>query len=154
MTPQTPAPKNFRPAVFCVVYTFNSDGQVKYLVLNRKKHWTGWEFPKGGIDKGETELETVKREVKEETGLKAIKINSHNFSGKYLYKNVFKDRPGFIGQTFNLYSALVRKGKVNYDKREHKGYKWLSFEEALKIITKRNQKKSLEIVNNLIGSTH
>lgn len=45
------------------------------VIINDKKvlllHYSSghWDFPKGHIEKGETELETAKREVKEETGL-------------------------------------------------------------------------------------
>lgn len=40
------------------------------LLLNAGR----WDFPKGGVEKGESELQTVLREVEEETGLKRIKI--------------------------------------------------------------------------------
>ena len=36
--------------------------------MKRKKHWVGWEFPKGGVDKGESPRETAIRETKEECG--------------------------------------------------------------------------------------
>ena len=43
-----------------------------YLLLQYEaKHW---DFPKGNIEKGETDQETVKREIAEETGIKDIEI--------------------------------------------------------------------------------
>ena len=83
----------FRKGVFIVVYT-NDKGKIKYLLLKRKLHWKGWEFPKGGIKKGEGILKAVKRELKEEAGLAAsqweelLRFNTENSvvkSQKYLF---------------------------------------------------------------------
>ena len=139
----------YRKAVFIVGYSKNNKkGEVEYILLKRKLHWKGWEFPKGKIESGEDKIQTAKRELKEETGHKALKIKKFNFSGKYLYKNPLKDRPGLVGQTFSLFAAEVKKGKVKIDKREHSGHKWLSFLEAEKKLKWPNQKKSLRIVND------
>lgn len=136
--------EKYRKAVFVVVYS----GE-EYLLLKRKLHWKGWEFPKGGVDSGERLLETAKREVKEESGLKSIKIKRHNVSGKYKYGKELKDRPGFIGQTYSLYSAEVKKDKVKLDKehKEHSDYAWVNFEEAIKMLKWPNQRRCLRLVH-------
>lgn len=141
----------FRKAVFIVVFRKEKD-KIFYLILKRKKHWRGWEFPKGGVDGREKFIETAKREVFEECGQKPINIRKYNFSGKYFYKKRFKDRLKFIGQTFKLFSAEVKKEKCKIDKREHSYYVWLSFEEALKKLTFENQKKALKIVHEKISN--
>jgi len=33
----------------------------KFLILRRVRNWKGWEFPKGGIDKGEEEEDALLR---------------------------------------------------------------------------------------------
>ena len=139
----------YRPAVFIVVYARNK-GKIEYLILKRKLHWTGWEFPKGGLENGEESSAAVKREVFEETGLKTRKIQTFNFSGRYKYKKQISGR-SFIGQEFVLYAAEVEKSqekKIILDKREHSDYRWLRYNDALKKLTFPNQKKALEIVNN------
>ena len=136
----------YRRAVFIVVYSTGKKGKIEYLILKRKHHWKGWEFPKGGMNPNEKMESAAKREVKEETGLVPRKIKKFSFSGKYLYKKKFSDRTGIIGQTFSLYAAEVRKGKVQIDKKEHSEYKWLRFEQAVKKVRFINQKKSLRIV--------
>jgi len=56
----------FRAGVGAVV----RDGDGSILVLRRKGVRHGaWQLPQGGIDAGETPLEAVRRELREETGL-------------------------------------------------------------------------------------
>ncbi len=121
--------------------------KISYLILKRKLHWKGWEFPKGGINFLEGKRKAVKREVKEETGLEILKIKKFNINGKYKYDKKYPDRPKIIGQTFSLYAVEVKKGKVKIDKKEHSDYKWLEFEKAIKKLTWPNQKKCIEVVN-------
>jgi DNA polymerase len=141
--------KVHRQAVFIVAYR-QINKKILYVLLKRKKHWTGWEFPKGGIEKNENLLKTVKRECFEETGQYPIRINSFNVSGKYKYHKEFEDRPGIMGQAYRLFSARIRSGEIKIDKREHSGYKWLEFNEAVKKLTWPNQKKCLKIVNSYL----
>lgn len=141
--------EKFRKSVFVVVYRKSEKG-TRYLLLKRKLHWRGWEFPKGGIGKNEKVSETIEREIKEETGQIAENIQNHNFSGKYKYKPQPKDRE-FIGQTFSLYSAEIKNEKIKIDEKEHSDYLWLPYTDAWRKLTYRNQKKSLKIVNDFIG---
>ncbi len=138
--------EKYRNSVFVVVYRKTEKG-IKYLILKRKLHWVGWEFPKGGIEPDEKIEDAIKRELKEETGQVPLRIQNHNFYGKYKYDKKVLGRK-FIGQIFYLYSAEVEDEKIILDVREHSDYLWLSYSEAHKKITYRNQKKSLEIVNN------
>jgi len=135
-----------RKAVFVVIYSKNK--KIKYLIFKRKLHWKGWEFTKGGLEKGEKELNAVKREVFEESGLHPVKIKRFDISGKYNYETDLKDREGITGQTYNLYSAKIEKAKIKIDKREHSRYKWMGFKKAMKKLTWPNQKECLRIVND------
>jgi len=140
--------KKFRHAVFGVAYYKNPEGKIEYVILKRKKHWKGWEFPKGKIEKFETKRMAVKREVGEETGLKVLNTKRFKEKGSYLYHKKLKDRPGVVGQTYHLFAVKVGKGKLKLDTIEHNGYKWVSFKEAYKKLTWPNQRKCLKIVND------
>jgi len=135
----------FRKAVFIVTYARTKKG-IEYLILKRKLHWKGWEFPKGGLNFFETKKGGVKRELREETGLIPIKIKKFKVNGKYKYNKKFSDRKGILGQAYSLYSVEVKKKKVKLDRKEHCDFKWLSFEKAKKKLTWANQRKCLAIV--------
>ena len=137
----------FRRAVFIVVYAHTEKG-IQYLILKRKLHWNGWEFPKGGMRNFETKEKAVRREIKEETELKPLKIKKFNIHGKYKYDKEYPDRKNIIGQKYSLYSAETKKAKVRLDKIEHSDYKWVKFESALKKLSWRNQRKCLKIVDD------
>lgn len=140
----------YRKAVF--ILAFRKEKPTKYLLLKRKLHWKGWEFPKGGIKNKENIIKAVIRELKEETGQKPLKIIKFNYKGKYRYDKLYKDRQGISGQTFSLYAAEIKNRKIKLDKKEHSAYKWLPFNKAIKLLTWKNQKKSLRIVNKEISA--
>jgi len=143
--------EKYRKGVFAVTYIIENN-KPKYLILKRKLHWAGWEFPKGGIEKFETKKHAVKREIKEEANLKILKIKNFKESGKYKYKKILQDRKNIIGQTYFLFAVEVEKKKVKLDKLEHSGYKWLDLKDAAKILTWPNQRECLKKVNsNLIS---
>jgi 8-oxo-dGTP pyrophosphatase MutT (NUDIX family) len=139
--------QKFRKAVFIVTYS-KIKNKIYYLILKRKLHWKGWEFPKGGINFFETKKHAVKRELKEETGLSALKIKKFDVHGKYKYNKRYKDRPGIKGQNYTLFAVKTNKGKIKLDRLEHSDYKWLGFKKAQRLLTHKNQKKCLKAVNN------
>jgi 8-oxo-dGTP pyrophosphatase MutT (NUDIX family) len=142
--------QKYRKALFFVVY-FLEKGKIKYLILKRKLHWKGWEFPKGGKNFFETELRTIKRELKEETGLKILKIKKFKEKGRYKYNKKIPERSKFIGQTYKLYAVEVKKIKIELDLLEHSDFKWVNFNKAIKSLTWENQKRCLKIVNNWLS---
>ncbi len=143
----------YRKAVFIVTYRMEKN-RIFYLILKRKLHWHGWEFPKGGVERFEFKKGAVKRELREETGQSSNNIKKYPIKGKYQYHKILKDRPGYIGQEFGLYSAEIKNKKIIFDKREHSGYKWLSYKQALKKLTWQNQRKCLSIVNDYLIDKH
>src|SRR3989344_4265100 len=142
--------RGYRKAVFVVIYK-KQDNKIKYLILKRKLHWKGWEFTKGGVEKNEAEMLAVIREVKEESGLNAVKIINHRKKGRYNYKKIIPARP-YLGQAYSLYSAQVsnKNKKIKIDKGEHEMYKWADFHEAIKILSWKYQKQCLGIVNKFL----
>ena len=139
--------EKYRKTVFIVVYS-KSESRIFYLVLKRKLHWVGWEFPKGGLEEKENPFEAVKRELKEETGSVSRKIKKFNVRGKYKYKNKMPDRHGIIGQSYSLYSAEIKKEKIIFDSNEHSDYKWVPYMKAMQMLKFTDQKRCLKKVND------
>ena len=136
----------YRRAVFIVIYSKTGKG-IEYLILHRKHHWKGWEFSKGGIKSFEPKRLAARREAHEESGLRILRMKRFHYGGKYLYKKALADRPGKIGQTFTLFSAEVKKGRVKIDRKEHSGFKWMGYNKAIRALTWQDQKNALKIIN-------
>ncbi|MFA4953522.1 MAG: NUDIX domain-containing protein [Candidatus Pacearchaeota archaeon] len=138
----------YRRGIFIVTYT--KEKKIKYLILKRKLHWIGWEFPKGGKKSSESYKKSVKREIFEETGQRLLRIINLNVNGKYKYPKKIEDRPGIIGQTYKLYAVEIKRNKIKIDKLEHSNYMWVDFKDALRKLTWKDQRKCLKIVNSYL----
>jgi 8-oxo-dGTP pyrophosphatase MutT (NUDIX family) len=111
-----------------IIFRLDSEGNRRYLLLrNIGGHW---EFPKGGIEGNESDLEASLREVSEETGLDPMKINS--FRVKYSYQ--FSRNGETINKEVYLYLGKSFTDNVSLS-REHRDYCWLKYEDALRRIS-------------------
>ncbi|MCH8003291.1 MAG: NUDIX domain-containing protein [Nanoarchaeota archaeon] len=118
-----------------------------YLLLHYEaKHW---DFPKGNIEKGEKDQETVKREIEEETGIKDIEIVK-DFKEKIQYYFKFKDE--LINKTVIFYLAKTKTKQVKLS-FEHIGSEWLPYDKAIEKLTFKNAKEILKNANNFL-KTH
>ena len=115
----------------------NENGGRRYiLLLNNGK----WDFPKGNMEEGETELQTVRREVEEETGLKDLNVlDGFRRVIEYFYrrdgKNVHKRVVYFLAETSEERITISQ---------EHQGFGWFSYQEALKKASYDNSKATLK----------
>ena len=138
------------PLVTVGALIFNKKNQVLFLKSNKWKEQYG--IPAGKLHYGESIINGLKREIKEETGLNFKgKVKDFRIKGKYSYKRKLKDRSGVIGQTFKLFAVEVKKEKkIKADSIEHFKGEWMVFEKALKKLTWSNQRKCLRIVNKWV----
>lgn len=126
---------------------FRKEKEIRYLLLHYEaKHW---DFPKGHIEKNETDEQTVKREIQEETGIKDVEIVK-DFKEKIHYYYKFEGE--LITKTVMFYLAKTDEDQVKLS-FEHIGYAWLPYEKALSKLTFENAKEILEKANNFL-KTH
>jgi len=117
---------------------FRKNKEVKYLLL---KHEMGhWDFAKGNIEAGETDEDTIKREIKEETGIDDIKI-IRDFKEKIHY--FYKLKGELISKDVVFHLAETKTIKINLS-FEHMDFIWVSFEEALEKLTFKNARDILK----------
>ena len=102
-----------------------------FLIQQTKGHWG---FPKGHMELGETEIETEKREVKEETNID-VEINEN----KRYVMEYFTDKGNF--KQVVLFIARKTSGNEKYQESEIKTMKWMTYEEAINTITYDNARE-------------
>ena len=90
-----------------------------------------WGLVKGHKDKGETDKDTIFRELREETGIISAKIIA-GFKDRYSYHYNFRGKSFFKTVTCYLIKSDVKEIKISY---EHDDYKWLPYNEAIKKAT-------------------
>ena len=118
-----------------VVFTEKGE-TVRYLLL----HYPAghWDFPKGHVEDGESDVEAALREVKEETGLDVEIIFGFREVIDYVYSkgNVMSHK------TVVFFLARAETDIVRLSS-EHTGYAWLPYREAMRRITYENSRKVL-----------
>ena len=128
----------------CGVVLFNEQKVLllQYATGQKEGEWDlqgHWDFPKGHVDKGETEIETATRELEEETGIKNI-ILLDNFRKTINYKIQKRDRK--ISKEVVFFIATTAETEINLS-HEHVDYGWFDFTSALKQLTYDNARSVL-----------
>jgi len=129
--------------VQAVVYDI-TDNTAYVLLLHRVLHWRGWEFPKGTMEAGESPEDTIKREVREETGLKGAVITDR--LGKQI-AFTSKGREYVIVDVFLIRADMTLPVQIDQNTQEHDGYRWVTAEEALDLLTYENARDLLKEVH-------
>ncbi|MFL2661000.1 MAG: RNA pyrophosphohydrolase [Alphaproteobacteria bacterium] len=135
-----------------------------FLINENKKLWVGkrldhknqyWQMPQGGIDKGESPENAMKRELLEETGLSADYKIIRKANGwlkydlpKKMIEQVWQGK--FLGQIQMWYACLFfgedKQVNLNFtDKPEFCNWKWIDPSESINLAVpfKKNLYKSI-----------
>ncbi|MDP8906024.1 MAG: NUDIX domain-containing protein [Thermoproteota archaeon] len=127
-----------------VLHIVDENFEIKYLILNYS--YGHWDFPKGNIESGETETETIKREVTEETAINDIKV-IEGFRQQISYR--YRKKSKTVNKTVIYYLAETRTNKVVLS-FEHINFAWLDFNHALEKLSFENSKKVLRNANEFL----
>ena len=110
----------------------------EYLLL---KYSLGhWEFVKGHQERGETDKETIFRELEEETGITDATLVD-GFKEKYEYYFTFKKQKIHKRVSCYLIKSTTKSVEISF---EHDDFVWLSYNKALKRLTFNNAKSLLK----------
>ena len=140
-------PKDLKEKILeksCGAILFKRGKKTQFLLL---KYLPGhWGFARGHVENGESEEETARREVEEETGIRDIKFlqgfrQRVRFSFRRRGRNVQKQVVFFLGE------VPIRAVKLS---SEHLGYLWLTYSEAMKKLTYGSAKKALRKARSFV----
>lgn len=119
------------------------DNIIEYLILKSIEPDSYWGFPKGHVERGETEKETCIREVLEETNIRTIPEINFRIANKYkIGQDVEKEVILFLGN--------AQSQQVKIQEEEIEEYKWLEFNEAIELLTFESNKNILVKANEIL----
>jgi putative (di)nucleoside polyphosphate hydrolase len=132
----------------------NSAGEI---LLCERSDWEGcWQFPQGGVKKGETLREALHREVDEELGLKPTDYRILSIKGpyRYLFMNGRK-KDSFDGQEQYYFLAELINPQVLIcfeGSHEFRAVRWLTPESYnLKWIPNMKREVYIEVFRDFFG---
>jgi len=103
------------------------------LLVFQKKN-TYWEFPKGKMEAGEREIDTLQREIYEETGIRKFRMVK-DFRKVMYYDFRYKGQK--IRRKVIYY--LIKTGDAVKISEEHTDFVWLSLDKAKAQLKHKNQ---------------
>ncbi len=110
-----------------------SQGEREFLIVKKPRKHHAWQFPQGGVDRGETLLEGAQRELREECG-EDLEVKFHpDPLGSYAYffpKDFRRYKEGVtIGAKVAFFRAEFLDGEIELEREELEDYKWVKKEE-------------------------
>lgn len=130
----------YRDNISCIVYK-----KFKFLLV-QLKGWPEnfWKFPQGGVKEKESEMDAIKRELKEELSIKKFKIIvQSSYKNKYDWdeKTIALAGNKWRGQNqkFFLVKFLGKDNEIKINDNEINAYKWLEKDQIEKHINHRHK---------------
>jgi bis(5'-nucleosidyl)-tetraphosphatase len=120
--------KQERSAGF-ILFNTTADDQRRFLLLDYGRHW---DFPKGHVEKDETDFDAAVRELFEETGIRnPLRVGDFQQEIDYYFRG---GKLKMIHKTVVFYIARTDQTEVVLSD-EHVAFAFLDFESAMKRLT-------------------
>lgn len=121
-----------------------SEGGLEYLLIKRTPHDGGfWQPVTGTVHDGEKLADCLRRELREEVGLAQLDEVSD-----CLYKFDWQRSSGERFIEFVYAVRIPRNVEIVLAPDEHNDYKWCDYDGAQTTLSKDNNKRSLEVIND------
>ncbi len=125
------------------------DGEDIKIVIVKNKNGDHWGLPKGTPEGDELPIETAQRETTEETGIKDFNISEEE---TFVEKYNFEARGNVYSKTNIYYLGFVNEISTGEIAEDIEEVKWVSFDEARKILTHQTAKGVVNEVENYLKS--
>ncbi|MFW5866132.1 MAG: bis(5'-nucleosyl)-tetraphosphatase [Nanoarchaeota archaeon] len=125
-----------------IIYTMTANNEPTYLLIRSAKGKM-WGYPKGKQDPDELDVETARREVKEETGITVKRLDGFKKDIHYLSR---KDKP----KRLTLFLGKAKHTNVVLKADEVDSYDWLTYEQALDRLSFRDLMQPLTLAHRLV----
>lgn len=144
--------KNYRPNVAAVIMSSLYPFEMKFFLAKRVDMENVWQFPQGGIDKGETPKMALFRELKEEIGTDEVEIIAEypKWLSYDFPENVLEKMKPYSGQIQKYFLVRLKKNakiKLNTEIPEFNDYNFVSFDEIDKNVRSFKRESYLEVLN-------
>lgn len=127
---------------YCIYFLPYNQEEKKVFIVHHKKSGL-WLSPGGHIDKGEGLLETLNREINEELGVKNFFQEVQ--SPFLLTITPIENKIQSCKKHYDIwYLVLTNGSNFNVDLKEFYETRWLTIDEAEKIVTSEPNRKALE----------
>ena len=122
--------------ISCGILVVRNNDEKREILLIRSKKGGHWSYPKGHMEPGETQIETARREVWEETGLKVEPLSCETHRTEYILPN---------GNTKEVIYFMGRYegGEAHHQEAELTELGWFPLEVAGDRLTYESDKKIL-----------
>jgi bis(5'-nucleosidyl)-tetraphosphatase len=137
-----------------IIFHRDDSGCRFLLLLSRLTKRPLWEFPKGGVDEGETVEVAALRELHEETGLSGDDIR---IVPGFLYREEYRFTSGkaegrtLVRKEVTYFLAESTSTEVMLSAHEASQFAWLTLDEALRKIKYKARREMLRRAAALIG---
>jgi 8-oxo-dGTP pyrophosphatase MutT (NUDIX family) len=121
-------------------------GRPRYLLI--RDSYRNWGFPKGHVEAGEEPATAAVREVREETGVRALRVRGLIDTIDW----AFRFRGQAIHKVCHFYLMEARRARTSPQRAEGiTACRWMSFDEAQRRISYRNARAVLRRAHEMVA---
>jgi len=153
--------KRYRPNVAAVILSSDYPHKCEFFLGKRLDIKNTWQFPQGGIDKGESAQEALLRELKEEIGCNSVDIIAeyphwikYDFPSGVTARKMYP----FDGQKQRYFLVRLKSdAKINldyYHEPEFEDYRYVEYKQLLKKATYFKRKVYRRVIEHFLREGH